>query len=200
MPGLTIAKLDGILNVNDIESINIYKDWEAAAKYGEAGRHGVISIVTKKKKIKYVEAWVQDTVDNKRENIVFDKAEIEPAFPGGPRAWMTYFEKNINPDVPVNNNAPEGNYTVIVQFVVRKEGSISDARALTSHGFGMEQEAIRSIIKGPNWEPAIQNGRKVDAYRKMVLTFVVASDAKPAVTKGSSSNEIVVIGYKKPTP
>jgi N-acetylmuramoyl-L-alanine amidase len=200
MPGLTAAKLDGVIKANDIESINVYKNWEAAAKYGEAGRHGVISIVTKESKIKYVELWIQDTVNSRENNIIFDKVEIEPTFPGGARAWMTYFEKNLNPDVPVDNNAPEGNYTVYVQFVVRKNGTVTDARALTNHGFGMEQEAIRAITKGPNWEPAIQNGHKVNAYRKMVITFVVASDAKPPVTKGSSLNELVVIGYKKPIP
>ncbi|HET6995629.1 MAG TPA: N-acetylmuramoyl-L-alanine amidase, partial [Chitinophagaceae bacterium] len=170
MPGLTIAKIEGQINVNDILSINVFKDGEATAKYGQAGKHGVIDIVTKKnKQVQAVEVWVQDVADDKDDNVIFEKSEIEPSFPGGSTVWMKYFERNLNPDVPVENNAPEGSYTVWVQFVVKKDGSISDVKALTNHGFGMEQEAIRSIKNGPNWLPAIQNGRKVNAFRKMQL-------------------------------
>ena len=44
-----------------------------------------------------------------------------------------------------------GTYTVVVQFVVDKEGNVSDVKALTSHGYGMEDEAVRVIKKGPQW-------------------------------------------------
>ena len=83
-------------------------------------------------------------------------------------------EKNLNPDVPIENGAPEGSYTVVVQFIVDKEGKISDVKATTNHGHGMEEEAIKVIRKGPDWIPAIQNGRQVKAYRKQPITFVVS--------------------------
>jgi protein TonB len=63
---------------------------------------------------------------------------------------------------------------VVVQFVVDKEGKISDVKAMTSHGFGMEEEAVKVIRKGPNWVPAVQNGRNVKAYRRQPITFVVS--------------------------
>jgi periplasmic protein TonB len=47
---------------------------------------------------------------------------------------------------------------------------------LSTHGKGMEEEAIRVIKKGPDWVPAIQNGRNVKAYRKQPITFVVAPE------------------------
>ena len=53
-----------------------------------------------------------------------------------------------------------GTYTTIVIFIVDKEGNISDVKALTAHGFGMEEEVIRVIKNGPKWIPAIQNGRQ----------------------------------------
>jgi protein TonB len=40
----------------------------------------------------------------------------------------------------------------------------------------MEDEAVKVIRKGPNWVPAIQNGRPVKAYRKQPITFVVTSE------------------------
>ena len=110
------------------------------------------------------------------ENKIFDKVEIEASFPGGDSKWRQYLERNANGQVATDNGAPEGTYTTVVQFVVDKEGNISDVRALTNHGYGMEEEAIRVIKKGPKWNAAIQNGRQVKAYRKQPITFRVESE------------------------
>lgn len=110
------------------------------------------------------------------ENKIFDKVEIEASFPGGDSKWRQYLTNNLNASTPVDNGAPEGTYTTMVQFVVDKEGNISDVRALTSHGYGMEEEAIRVIKKGPKWAPAVQNGRQVKAYRKQPITFQVQGE------------------------
>lgn len=110
------------------------------------------------------------------ENKIFDKVEIEASFPGGDTKWRQYLERNANGQVATDNGAPEGTYTVVVQFVVDKEGNISDVKALTNHGYGMEQEAVRVIQKGPKWTPAVQNGRQVKAYRKQPITFQVQGE------------------------
>ena len=110
------------------------------------------------------------------ENKIFDKVEIEASFPGGDSKWRQYLERNANGQVATDNGAPEGTYTTVVQFVVDKEGNISDVRALTNHGYGMEEEAMRVIRKGPKWTPAVQNGRQVKAYRKQPITFQVQSE------------------------
>ncbi|MGK2862292.1 MAG: energy transducer TonB [Chitinophagaceae bacterium] len=115
-------------------------------------------------------------VKKEDDNKIFEKVEIEASFKGGESAWRKYLERNLNPSAPVDNGAPEGTYTVYVQFVVSKDGSISDVRALTNHGYGMEAEAVKVIKKGPTWTPAIQNGRSVNAYRKQPITFQVMSE------------------------
>lgn len=107
------------------------------------------------------------------ENKIFEKVEVEAAFPGGDAAWRKFLERNLRGDVASEAGAPAGSYTVWVQFVVDKEGNVSDVKALTSHGFGMEDEAVRVIKKGPQWKPAIQNGRNVKAYRKQPITFQI---------------------------
>ena len=110
------------------------------------------------------------------ENKIFEKVEIEATFKGGESAWRKYLERNLNAMVGPDNGAPAGLYTVYVQFVVSKDGSISDVKALTNHGFGLEAEAVRVIKKGPAWTPAIQNGRSVNAYRKQPITFQVQEE------------------------
>ncbi|UAY51566.1 energy transducer TonB [Ferruginibacter albus] len=128
--------------------------------------NGVVAPPVEEKGTGVVEAPPDD-------NTVFTKVEKEAAFPGGDGAWRRYLEKNLNASAPIDNGAPEGTYTVIVKFIVSKDGSISDVEAETHFGYGMEDEAIRAIKRGPKWTPALQNGRNVNAYRRQPITFVV---------------------------
>ncbi len=107
------------------------------------------------------------------EGKVFNKVEVEASFPGGESAWRRYLEKNLDPNAPIDAGAPQGTYQVIVKFIVSKDGTISDVQAETKYGYGMEAEALKIIKKGPNWTPALQNGRHVNAYRRQPITFVV---------------------------
>lgn len=76
--------------------------------------------------------------------------------------------------VPVNMGAPVGQYTVLVLFIVDKDGTITGIQPLTKFGFGMEEEAVRLIKQCPKWIPAQQFGKKVKAYRKQPITFVIS--------------------------
>ena len=58
-----------------------------------------------------------------------------------------------------------------VQFIVDKEGNISDVQALNDPGEGLAGEAVRIIKKGPKWKPAEQNGRKVIYRNIQSITF-----------------------------
>ena len=107
---------------------------------------------------------------------VFEKVDVEATFLGGEGAWRKYLERNLDPNVPVEHGAPIGIYTVVVQFIVDKTGTISEIKALTNFGYGMEQEVVRIIQKGPSWTPASQNNRTVKAYRKQPVTFVIEDD------------------------
>lgn len=108
------------------------------------------------------------------ENKIFEKVEVEAEFPGGNAAWRRFLERQLNAQAPADAGAPPGQYTVQVRFIVDKTGTISDVRAVTNHGYGMEEEAVRVIKRGPKWTPAIQNGRQVNAYRSQPITFVVS--------------------------
>lgn len=106
-------------------------------------------------------------------NKIFSKVEVEAAFPGGADAWRQYLQKNLKADVPAKKKAPVGTYKVVVRFIVSKDGSISDIQPETILGYGMEEEVMRVIKKGPRWTPAWQNGKTVNAYRRQPITFLV---------------------------
>ena len=103
----------------------------------------------------------------------FTSVQIEAEFPGGQEAWKRFLERNLNNELPADEGAPVGLYTVVVSFMVDKEGRVSDVVAENDPQYGTAKEAVRVIKKGPIWKPAIQNGHPV-AYRvKQSITFVV---------------------------
>lgn len=105
---------------------------------------------------------------------IFVTVQVEARFPGGLDAWKKFLEKNLNRDLPVENAAPVGRYTVIVSFVVDKEGNVSDVKAENDPGYGTGNEAVRVIKRGPKWQPAIQNGRSVTYRQRQSITFEVS--------------------------
>ncbi|MBU3745300.1 MAG: energy transducer TonB [Sediminibacterium sp.] len=110
------------------------------------------------------------------EETQFASVQIPAAFPGGVDAWSRYLQRNLNQEIPMQEGAPAGRYTVIVAFTVSAGGVISDVVAETDPGFGTAAEAIRVIKKGPNWTPANQNGRMVPCRHKQQITFVVSAE------------------------
>lgn len=98
----------------------------------------------------------------------FTKVEIESEYPGGMAAWMRYLNKTLRyPDEAVNNEI-QGD--VIVQFIVDKEGNVSDVEAIAGPQ-ELKDEAVRVIKKSGKWTPAVQNGRQVKSYKKQPIKF-----------------------------
>lgn len=106
-------------------------------------------------------------------SLVFTEAEQNPQFTGGQEAWIKFLQKNLKVTTPVDNGARAGIYKVVLKFIVNADGSLSNITCEKDPGFGMGAEAIRFIKTTPKWQPAIQNGKKVSAYLKQPITFVV---------------------------
>lgn len=116
---------------------------------------------------------VVETRKSEPEPETFTKVEINPAYPGGREAFNSFLHRNLNIQVPVDNGIKSGEYTTVVQFIVDRQGNVSDVKPITKFGYGMEDEAVRVIKKSGKWKPAIQNGRAVKAYIKQPVTFRV---------------------------
>ncbi|MCU0334380.1 MAG: TonB family protein [Chitinophagaceae bacterium] len=100
---------------------------------------------------------------------VFTKVENPAEFPGGPDAWRRFLERNLQYPEAAQESGTQG--VVRVQFIVDKEGNISEVQALNDPGDGLAEEAVRIIKKGPKWTPAEQNGRKVIYRHIQAITF-----------------------------
>ncbi len=98
----------------------------------------------------------------------FTKVEIESEYPGGSSAWQRYLNKNLRYPQDAIDNEIQG--TIVVQFIVDKEGNVSDVEAISGPK-ELRDEAVRVIKKSGKWTPAVQNGRQVKSYKKQPITF-----------------------------
>jgi hypothetical protein len=132
----------------------------------------------------------------------FAEVEKEAEYPGGSGAWIKYLQKNLKPNTPIDHNAPVGSYNVIARFIVSKDGTLSNITFETNEGYGMEQEVQRILNLSGVWIPAEQNGRKVNAYRRQPITFIVDQDnftistAKPHTLFTNTKNRIHISARK----
>lgn len=90
--------------------------------------------------------------------------------------WEKFLLKYLDGNVPLDNGAATGRYRVVIQFVVDKDGSVSDLKPLTNAGYGMEQEAMRVLKKADKWKPGLQHGFPVKAYHRQVIIFDVSTE------------------------
>jgi len=98
----------------------------------------------------------------------FTKVEIESEYPGGAAAWQRYLNRNLRYPQEAIDNEVQG--AVVVQFIVDKEGNVSEVEAISGPQ-ELRAEAVRVIKKSGKWTPAVQNGRQVKSYKKTTDRF-----------------------------
>ena len=107
----------------------------------------------------------QQQVDDR----VYDVVEEQPEFPGGPAARMKWLNANIKYPVEAVENNIEGR--VIVHFIVRKDGSISDVKVVRPVDPSLDKEAVRLVNSMPRWIPGRQYGIPTSVRYTMPVTF-----------------------------
>lgn len=116
--------------------------------------------------VETVETMVKEEVV---EEEVLKVVEEMPVFPGGAGKMMEYIAKNIVYPTYAIENGIQGR--VFVTFVVERDGSISNVKAMRGIGFGCDEEAIRVIQSMPKWKPARQRGETVRCSYTIPIVF-----------------------------
>jgi periplasmic protein TonB len=118
---------------------------------------------------KFNKKWVKvEEFDDDEINPIYSVDEM-PVFVGGDKALFEYLANNIKypkRDMQIGN---EGK--VFVEFVVGKNGEITDVKILRGVSESIDAEAVRVIKAMPNWLPGKQKGRAVKVRYKMPISF-----------------------------
>lgn len=100
------------------------------------------------------------------------EAVNQPAqFPGGVDSLYAFLTKNIKYPVQARRDNVQG--TVYAQFVVEKDGSLSNMRILRSIGDGCDEEVVRVLKLSPKWIPGRQSGVVVRTHYTIPVNFVL---------------------------
>ena len=106
---------------------------------------------------------------HEEENKVFDVVEQMPSFPGGQAALMSFLRDHIKYPAVAEENGIQGRVTV--QFVVEKDGSVTDVRIMKSVDPSLDKEAERVVKSMPKWIPGKQNGSPVRVNYYVPVVF-----------------------------
>ena len=150
------------------EGIGVQQDYQAAAQHffsaTELGDNGE----AKKNLDELIEKGLakrEDIVDNK----VYEIVETNAQFPGGDNNCYKWLAQHIRyPSIALEQGIMG---RVIVQFVVDRDGTITDAIALKSPDPSLSKEAVRLVGLMPRWKPATQGGKTVRSRFRLPIMF-----------------------------
>src|ERR1700761_1832966 len=98
----------------------------------------------------------------------FAKVEIESEFPGGAKAWLQFLNEHLVYPKKAVRKRIEG--TVVLQFIVDKQGNVSDLQVLSGDPI-LAEAALKAMADTPKWHPAVQHGHFVKSYKKQPIVF-----------------------------
>ena len=145
-----------------VAKVATMREKTAIKSYGEKAKYGALIITTVKH---------QEEIDNEplSQPDVFDKVDEMPNFPDGMAGLMQYLSTNVRYPKDAKESGTQG--SVIVSFIVEKDGSISNAKVTKPTYSSLDEEALRVVSAMPKWVPGKQNGEAVRVKYAVPVSF-----------------------------
>jgi len=145
-----------------VAKVATMREKTAIKSYGEKAKYGALIITTVKH---------QEEIDNEplSQPDVFDKVDEMPHFPDGMAGLMQYLSTNVRYPKDAKESGTQG--SVIVSFIVEKDGSISNAKVTKPTYSSLDEEALRVVSAMPKWVPGKQNGEAVRVKYAVPVSF-----------------------------
>jgi TonB family protein len=98
----------------------------------------------------------------------------EAEFPGGSAEWSRFLRINLHYPDSAAAHKVEG--TVVIGFVVSKDGTPGNFQVFQSVNKYLDAEAVRVIRLMPRWTPAIYGGTPADSYKLQPVVFKIPAN------------------------
>jgi len=108
-------------------------------------------------------------VKKKGNEETFVVVENQPEFPGGNEALMKFISENVQYPIEAQEKGIQGK--VICNFVVMKDGSITDVNVVRGVDPLLDAEAVRLLQSMPAWKPGTQRGQAVNVRYTLPVVF-----------------------------
>ncbi|MDR2148318.1 MAG: energy transducer TonB [Tannerella sp.] len=110
---------------------------------------------------------------------VFEVVDVLPEFPGGIDSLMKFIGENLNYPIESAQKGIQGR--VLVKFVVKDDGTVTNAQIAEGVDPALDKEAIRVIEAMPKWKPGTKDGKPVDVWFSIPINFALKKNAPPAI-------------------
>lgn len=100
---------------------------------------------------------------------IFTVVEESATPKGGMQAFYKFVGEKIKYPAQARRMGIEGR--VFVEFVINKDGSLSDVRSIKGIGAGCDEEAVRIVQSAPSWNPGKQRGKAVKQRYTLPIIF-----------------------------
>ena len=112
---------------------------------------------------------IKDAKSAPQNEEVFEKCEVMPEFPGGIDGLIEYLSTSCNYPEEEKQKDIEGK--VFVQFVIEKDGAVSNVKVLKSAQENLDKEAVRVVENMPKWTPGMDKGKPVRVSYVLPISF-----------------------------
>ena len=102
---------------------------------------------------------------------IMDYPEEVPEYPGGVKKMKKYLAKNIDYPEVAMVNGDQGK--VFVEFIVEKDGSISNVNIIRGVSREIDAEAKRVVEAMPKWTPAAHKKKYVRSRVRIPINFIL---------------------------
>ena len=100
---------------------------------------------------------------------IHEVVDEPPSFPGGDAAQIAFLSNNLRYPAVAMEQGIQGR--VVTQFVVDKDGSITDVKVVRSLDPMLDKEAVRLVKSMPKWTPGKLNGSPVRVKYILPISF-----------------------------
>lgn len=128
---------------------------------------------SKLEKVEYQESIVLDELSDEKLDEIFMIVEEDAEPVGGVEAFYQYVALKLKDNYPAAAERMGVQGVVYIQFIVEKDGTLTDIHAIKGIGSGCDKLAIEVLKTAPNWKPGKQRGRAVRTRRIVPIRFIL---------------------------
>lgn len=102
---------------------------------------------------------------------IYDTPETMPEYLGGMEALSSFLSENIVYPDEAQEKGISGR--VMVQYVIEKDGSVTEVKVMKGVDPLLDAEAVRVVKAMPKWKPGTVNGKPVRVKYMLPIVFKI---------------------------
>ena len=116
----------------------------------------------------------------------FNDLDVQPTFPGGINAFYKWIGENFKYSMEAKEKGISG--TVLVSYIIEKDGSLNNIKVVEDLGYGTGQAALDLLSHSPKWSPGQKNGQAVRVMYNLPIRLNLATQKQNETSKQKASS------------